>query len=34
MQGTTELWLVNPAERPMTAATRAFMELMMEEDGV
>jgi len=34
MQGTTELWLVNHAERPMTAATRAFMELMMEEDGV
>jgi len=34
MQGTTELWLVNHAERPMTAATKAFTDLMMKEDGV
>lgn len=34
MQGTTQLWLVNHAGRPITAATKAFMDLMMEEDGV
>lgn len=34
MQGTTQLWLVHHAGRPITAATKAFMELMVEEDGV
>ncbi|AVF34585.1 LysR family transcriptional regulator [Rahnella sikkimica] len=30
-EGTTQLWLVNHARRPMTAATRAFMDLLLQE---
>ncbi|WP_421670100.1 LysR family transcriptional regulator [Rahnella sp. EDr1-12] len=34
MEGTTQLWLVNHAERPMTASATAFMAMMMAEDGL
>ncbi|MBU9853527.1 LysR family transcriptional regulator [Rahnella aceris] len=32
LQGTTELWLVNHARRPATAAARAFMDLLLHEE--
>lgn len=32
LHGTTQLWLVNHATRPLTAATRAFMALLLRDD--
>ncbi|RJT44049.1 LysR family transcriptional regulator [Rahnella woolbedingensis] len=32
LHGTTQLWLVNHATRPLTAATRTFMALLLHDD--